>query len=252
MRVCLTVDLVPDPLQARNAYRGVVEGTPALLTMLAEERVPSTFFATADVARRFGNIVRQIVDWGHELGCLGDPHHHFHQLPEVDARSEIHVAIALLRRYYRVISFRAPDFRFPERYLPLLEEEDFLIDSSLAKHRAGYWVGPHRPSRLLRVPVSTSSVAWRLPRILRSPLLRSLGNPVVLVARPWEFVDLHQAEGSFKNRFRTGPPALDLLRDTIRWFQRRGAVFMRLEDLLPQDDITIEVLDEAATTRSVA
>lgn len=252
MRVCFTIDMGPDAGSNHSTYRGVVEGTPPLLTLLAEERVPATFFVTGEIVRRFANIVRQIADWGHEIGLLGDDEHRFSQLPESDIRGELHVGASLSRRFYRVISYRAMGMEPSDKYLSLLEAEDFLIDSSLAKYRASYWSSPRPQSSLLRVPVSISPATLRLPGMLRSPLLRVLSSPVVLDLQPWEFVDHRMSDAPFADRFRTGEPALSCLRSTIRFFKDRGAVFLRLEDLLPQDELTVEVLNQAEASRAVA
>lgn len=252
MRVCFTVDMGPDGATAHDTYRGVAEGTPPLLVVLAEQRVPATFFVTGEVARKFGNIVRQVVDAGHEVGVLGDEHHRFRELPDNDVRAELHVAAALVRRFYRAVSYRTQGMESVENYLAHLEAENFLIDSSQAKYRASYWSTPQSPSGLLRVPVSISPATLRLPGVLRSPLLRMLSSPVVLDLQPWEFVDHRTSDTPFSDRFRTGPVALDCLRSTIRFFKDRGAVFVRLEDLLPHDDLTAEMLGQAESARAVA
>lgn len=252
MRVCFTVDMGPDAIAGHRSYRGVAEGTPPLLTLLAEERVAATFFVTGEITRRFGNIARQVADGGHEIGLLGDEGQRFRQLPESDIRAELHVEASLVRRFYRAISYRSFGMESADYYLSLLDAEHFLIDSSLAKYRASYWATPRKSSSLLRVPVSVSPGTLRLPGVLRSPLLRMLSNPVVLDLQPWEFVDHRHSNLRFADRFRTGQVALDCLRSTIRFFKDRGALFLRLEDLLPHDELTVEVLNQTELSRAVA
>ena len=82
----------------------------------------------------------------------------------------------------------------------------------------------------LNVPDMPASVV-RLPRPLRNAILGRLRNPVVLFFHPWEFVDMTRARIPYDCRFRTGGPALATLRDTIRYFRRRGASFRMVKDL---------------------
>jgi len=69
---------------------------------------------------------------------------------------------------------------------------------------------------------------------------------------PCEFVDHAVRDASHRARSGAGETALARLRSTIRFYKDRAAVFVRLEDMLPQDDLTIEVLDQVNATRAVA
>src|SRR5262245_28076948 len=120
MQVAITVDMEHDCPPFLTSYRGVTEGAPRLLDLLAAEGVPATFFTTGDVARRYPETVEAIVAGGHELGCHGDSHRRFSTLDRDTARQEIEQASETLRRFYPVTAFRAPNLDFPEGYLPLL------------------------------------------------------------------------------------------------------------------------------------
>lgn len=74
MKVNISVDMEHDCPPYATTYRGVEEGTPKILAVLAQEQVSATFFTTGDVARKHPEMVRQIVSQGHELGCHGDTH----------------------------------------------------------------------------------------------------------------------------------------------------------------------------------
>jgi peptidoglycan/xylan/chitin deacetylase (PgdA/CDA1 family) len=63
-RVALTFDDGPDP-----------EYTPEVLRILREHDVKATFFVTGRNAERHEDIVRQIVDEGHEIGIHGYRHY---------------------------------------------------------------------------------------------------------------------------------------------------------------------------------
>jgi peptidoglycan/xylan/chitin deacetylase (PgdA/CDA1 family) len=232
MRVCITVDVEHDCPPFLTTYRGIEEGMPRLLALLADEGVRATFFTTGDVARRHPDTVRAIVDGGHELGCHGDTHRRFGALDEAEARREIDDASATLRAFYPVRSFRAPNLDFPARYLPLLRRADYRLDSSQGRHKPGsFFKAPSVEGGLLRVPASTSPSATRLPKFLRHRLFARLADPVVLFFHPWEFVDMTRAPIPRDCRYRTGDPALADLRDAIGWFRGRAASFGPIGEL---------------------
>ena len=230
-RVCITVDLEPDcPPYLSSTFRGVEEGAPALLALFDELGIPATYFTTGQVAERHPAAVRDLVARGHELGCHGVSHTAFDAMDEVTARREIVDSAALLRTFAPVSSFRAPYLRFPERYVSLLEEAGFSLDSSLAKYKWSYRAR-RVPTRLTRVPASMTSSVLRLPALVRNPWLLSLSDPVVLFVHPWEFVDLTDEDIRYDCRFRTGAVALRCLREVIELFQARGARFVPMRDL---------------------
>jgi len=229
---CITIDLEQDCPPFLPTYRGMEEGCRPLLELLSAEHVPATFFATGDVARRFPDVIGAIVAAGHELGCHGDTHRRFDTMTADEARAEIAASTATLRRHYPVVSFRAPNLSFPDEFVPLLEAEGFLLDSSQAKYKSSWLLRKSGNWQLARVPASTTSSVLRLPRWVRRAVLLRLESPVVLFVHPWEFVDFRRSTLRLDCRFRTGQPALDCLADNIRMFRRRGATFLRMLDLL--------------------
>jgi len=146
------------------------------------------------------------------------------------ARADIPASTAVLRSFgAAVTSFRAPNLRFPDAYLPLLEEHGFVVDSSQARYKSAYYRSRARTG-LTRVPASMTSSVLRLPRWIRDPVLLSLSSPVVLFVHPWEFVDLTRERLRLDCRFRTGEPALRAVLDVIGLFRSRGATFVRMRD----------------------
>jgi peptidoglycan/xylan/chitin deacetylase (PgdA/CDA1 family) len=232
-RVCLTVDFEPDcPPYLSTTFRGIEQGAPALLALFAQHGVRATYFTTGEVAARYPEAVRALVRDGHELGCHGVSHSAFDELDEPTARREITESARRLRTFAPVTSFRAPYLRFPERYVHLLEEAAFTLDSSLAKYKWSYRA-PRVPTTLTRIPASMTSSVLRLPALVRDPWLLSLADPVVLFVHPWEFVDLTHEDLRYDCRFRTGPVALRCLREVIELFERAGAAFVTMRELEP-------------------
>jgi peptidoglycan/xylan/chitin deacetylase (PgdA/CDA1 family) len=232
MQVCITVDVEHDCPPFLTSVRGIEQGIPLLLALLEEEAVAGTFFTTGDVARRFPDTVRRIVDSGHELGCHGDTHARFSALEPHAALGEITRASEVLRTFYPVTSFRAPNLDFPSSYLPFLRDAGYRLDSSQGRHKPGsLWVAPHTTESIRRVPATTAPSVLRLPRVIRNAVLRRLASPAVFFFHPWEFVDMTRTPIPLDCRFRTGDPALASVRETIRHYRARGATFHRMQDL---------------------
>ena len=228
--VVFTVDVEPDCPPYLTGFRGIERGMPRLLDMLAEERMPATFFTTGEVATRYPAVVDRIVRDGHELASHGMTHRAFTSLDAQEARHEIDEAATILRRTAPVTSFRAPYLRFPSPYLSMLEDAGFRLDSSQAKYKAAYY--RDRPATTLaRVPASVTSSVLRLPRAIRTPYLAALTSPVVLFVHPWEFVDLRRERLRIDCRFRTGDVALECVRTVLRDYRARGAQFTRIAEL---------------------
>jgi len=228
--VAFTVDLEPDCPPFLEGFRGVEQGAPALLDLLASEGIHATFFTTGEVASRYPATVARVVGDGHELACHGMTHRAFTSLDAGAARSEIEESAAILRRFGPVTSFRAPYLRFPPAYVELLEQQAFTLDSSHAKYKLAYY-RDRTPTRLTRVPASATSSVLRLPGAARAAYLRALSSPVVLFVHPWEFVDLRRERLRLDCRFKTGEIAVRCVRDVLRSYARRGARFVRMREL---------------------
>ena len=237
MQVAITIDLEHDCPPFLTTYRGVTQGMPRLLELLAAEGVPATFFCTGDVARKHPAIVRRLVDEGHELGCHGDTHARFGGMDRASANRELGDAAATLRGFgCEVTSFRAPNLDFPTELVPLLAAHGFRLDSSQGKHKRGsFFVKPSFVATgsdgVERVPATIAPSAVRLPWPLRNALFARMRDPVVFFFHPWEFVDVTGEPIPLDCRFATGAPALASLRETIAWFRRRGATFRRMREL---------------------
>lgn len=230
--VSLGIDVEPDcPPYLSTQYRGVTDGLPRVLDLLDAERVRVTCFCTGEVAERYPSAVQEIMRRGHELGCHGHTHRPFDTLDPVAARREVELSTAALRSFGAAVrSFRAPNLRFPDAYLPLLEEHGYRVDSSQAKYKGAYYTSTARTT-LTRVPASMTSSVLRLPAAIRDPWLLRLASPVVLFVHPWEFVDLTRERLRLDCRFRTGEPALRALREVIALFRAHGAAFVRIDAL---------------------
>ena len=226
-----TCDLEPDCPPYLKGFRGVEQGLPKLLDLLAELRISATFFTTGDVARKYPGAVEAVLGGGHELGCHGMSHTAFTSMTREQARDEIFESAAILRAFAPVTSFRAPNLLLPPAYLALLERAAFTLDSSAARYKRAPRDDGTMPTRLTRVPASVTSSVLRLPRLLRDAYLSALASPVVLFVHPWEFVDLRHTRLRLDCRFNTGEIARRRVREVLRTFAARGARFARMGEL---------------------
>lgn len=97
--VALTYDDGPDE-----------HGTPALLELLARHGVRATFFLVGERARAAPNLVRAIVEAGHELGNHSDGHSHLLNFRRLRGMRR---DIAVCQDSLRAITGRAPRYYRP-------------------------------------------------------------------------------------------------------------------------------------------
>jgi peptidoglycan/xylan/chitin deacetylase (PgdA/CDA1 family) len=228
--VLFTVDVEPDCPPFLQGWRGVTEGMPRLLALLADEGISATCFTTGQTAEQFPSLMGSIVAAGHELACHGHTHRRFGLMEESEARDELARSSSVLREFDSVTAFRAPNLDLPDEFLPLLVEAGYSVDSSEGAHRMDHraralrrriegW--PSTVPGLTRLPASTTSSVLRLPAGLRDPWLVRMARPVVLFIHPWELVDLRGERLRWDCRAGTGPRALAAVREVIRLFRER-------------------------------
>ncbi len=235
-QIFLTIDVEQDCPPYLNTFRGITEGMNSLLALLQEEKVPVTFFITGQIAKSYPDIVRKIIEQGHEVGSHGFNHSDYTKLNREDAKRDIDLSLEVLRQFGPVYSFRAPYLKFPQAYIDLLENAGLSVDSSQAKYKPSC-LQKHRPVTLLRIPASITSSVLRLPAWVRNPWLGALESPVVLFVHPWEFVDLRRTDIPLDCRFKTGATALACLREVIRFYKKRNFQLRKMQDLLNDANI---------------
>jgi len=133
--ILITVDVEGIPLENGSFdYSSVVDGVPALLDLFEEFNVRSTFFLTSDVAEGTTDVIKGVINDGHEIACHGFEH----QLLDLDSRREqmknIRKATEIINQNLHVspIGFRAPVNRVNEKTLDVLAELGYKYDSSVA------------------------------------------------------------------------------------------------------------------------
>lgn len=234
-----------------NLDSRVAGNTRTVLDMLGRYGVRATFFVVGWVAERFPEIVREIKDQGHEVGC----HSYWHRLvyslsPEEfseDTKRAKHAVEAAGE--VEVVGYRAPTFSITRRSLwalDVLADNGFTFDSSIfpiAHDSYGYVRSPTAPyevtcgsggEKLAEFPISTFRFFGRRWPVAGGGYLRMLPlwynvggidrihrtlQPFMLYMHPWE-VDPGQ------------PRIPTRLKSRIRHYTNLGRMQRRLEYLL--------------------
>jgi peptidoglycan/xylan/chitin deacetylase (PgdA/CDA1 family) len=227
VRVILTFDVEQDCPPFASSTKGMEEGLPLVIDLIEEYGISGTFFFTGRMAENFPELAERAAK-RHELGCHGLEHERFDKLSRDEVRQRLSEAKGILDNFGKVISFRAPNFQFPDEYYPLLREVGFRIDSTKARHK-GWRRGVVEISGILEVPATTTSIVTRLPWRIQKRFHERFEDPVVYIFHPWEFVRM-----SRRLRpdcwFGTGRKALENLQRLIEFHLSRDAEFLTLRE----------------------
>ncbi len=231
--ISLTIDIERDCPPYLKTYRGIEKGLPGLCSVLDGFGVKATFFVTGDVASKYPGEIKEIAK-RHEIGCHGYSHKRFDRMTYAEAAHEIEKSTEILCRLAgkeKLDSFRAPNLIFPERFLCLLKDNGYLIDSSIAKYKPGWTLRKTGSNiNILRVPVSATSSLLRFP--FGDQLIRHLSHPVILFFHPWEFVGMQREPIRWDCKINTGAKALSNLEALIKTFKSNNYRFCTISDFL--------------------
>lgn len=229
MMVSITFDVEHDCPPYLETTRGMEDGLPRLLDLLAEKGVKGTFFFTAEMARRFPGLVRRVIDEGHEVGSHNYNHERLDKLTRGEGERAIEKSLEVLRQFGEVVSFRAPNLQFPNYYYDILSKNGVLVDSSKATYK-GYREGVRFFGDVLEVPASTTSSVIRLPWRIQRIVHKRLKEPRVYFVHPWEFVPMQKEKIRWDCRFNTGEKALELLGRLIDWYKSQDVEFLTMRE----------------------
>ena len=203
-----------------------------ILALLDEHKTQATFFTLGWIAERYPQIVRAIVDQGHELASHGYGHERASDLTREAFADDITRAKKLLEDLggQPVVGYRAPSFSIGEGNLwafDALLEAGYRYSSSVYPIKHDHYGMPDSPRfaypvrvGLLEVPVTTLRLFNKnlpssgggyfrlLPYALSRWMLRQVnqrdGEPAIFYFHPWE-IDHAQprvAGIDLKTRFR--------------------------------------------------
>ena len=150
-------------LMSHQAY-GPRVAVPKLLRILARQDIRATFFVPGFTAECYPDMLRSIVDAGHEVGHHGYLHE---QMQGIDRETEARYLDRGLEALHRVagvvpVGYRAPWWELNWQTPGLLAERGFLYDSSLLDGDAPYRfaVEPDAAHDLVEIPVDWALDDW--------------------------------------------------------------------------------------------
>lgn len=122
----------------------VVKNTQRVLELLDEHRAHATFFVLGWVAERFPQLVRDIHERGHEIGCHSYWHRLIYRLSPGEFREDTRRAKQTIESAIgaRITGYRAPSFSITRESLwalDILSELGFAYDSSIFPIRHDFY-----------------------------------------------------------------------------------------------------------------
>lgn len=222
----LTID-VEDYFQV-SAFEGVVRpedwpgqesrverNTGKILHLLSAHGIKATFFVVGWVAERHPQLVRDIVERGHEIGCHSYLHRRIYNLSMEEFRADTRKAKEILEEVSGrpVLGYRAPTYSITQKSLwalDILQELGFRYDSSIFPIRHDMYGIPDAPRYpyklpdhdMMEYPISTALLLGRripvsgggyfriFPYWFTKFALRTInnneGSPFIFYLHPWE------------------------------------------------------------------
>ncbi|MGH7680484.1 MAG: polysaccharide deacetylase family protein, partial [Candidatus Eiseniibacteriota bacterium] len=175
----------------------VERNTRLLLDLFEETSATATFFTLGWVARKHGDLVREIAARGHEVASHGMFHQMLTEQTPATFRKDARDSKALLEDVAgrSVVGFRAPSYSVNRSTLwaiDVLAETGYRYDSSvypIRRRRYGYPEGPIRPepmrgehATLPEFPMPTVAIGPARIPVLAGAYLRLLPLGLTLLA----------------------------------------------------------------------
>lgn len=202
-----------DSDRAHEPDPSVVPNTRACLDLLAGSGSRATFFILTPVARAYPELIREILDGGHEIGVHGYRHSLVYNLSPDEFRRDLDTSLDLLAAAGAdgVIGYRAPywsitrgslwaldvlreyGFRYDSSIFPIRRSLYGIPDAQRIPHRrtGGLWEFPPTTYRLagMNVPIAGGGYLRLLPERLTNALidrLEATGEAGVFYCHPYE------------------------------------------------------------------
>ncbi|MDQ1630011.1 MAG: peptidoglycan-N-acetylglucosamine deacetylase [Actinomycetota bacterium] len=151
-------------VMSHQAY-GPVTGVPRILKMLRRQGVTATFFCPGYSAERYPDLLRQVVDAGHEVAHHGYLHEAVRGMSPAQEGAMLDRGLEALERVTgrRPVGYRAPLWETTYATPGLLLDRGFLYDSSLMDCDVPYELAEHpRPDArsIVEIPVHWALDDW--------------------------------------------------------------------------------------------
>lgn len=163
---------------SHQAY-GPLSGVPRLLKILAKRGIRSTFFVPGYTAVRYPDVIRSIVEHGHEVAHHGYLHEAMRGLTEAQEAAILDRGLEALESVTgtRPTGYRAPMWELNWHSPKLLRDRGFLYDSSLMDTDHPYELTVDGDSSLVEIPIQWALDDWEqycyIPEFSGSGLIES-------------------------------------------------------------------------------
>lgn len=157
--ILITCDIDPTPEVKLKSKISALEQTCVLFEKYG---IKATFFIVADIAKFYNSQIKQLLENSHEIGCHGLTHaleEEYSRLPEKKQRDYLTKATHILEDLTMgaIRAFRGPRVKTSHVTQHILEELNYLVDSSVCSQRidfissnlihSGWIVAPRLPYR---------------------------------------------------------------------------------------------------------
>lgn len=135
-----TTSILNHQLSKEAGYLVYKQGMPRLIAIFNKYGVKSTFFFCGDIVQLYPEVVKMVLEGGHEVASHGwdhEPKRAFDVLPIEDQINHLKLSKEKLENICnkKVISFRAPVLRVNGSTEEALSTVGFKIDSSVSSQR---------------------------------------------------------------------------------------------------------------------
>lgn len=167
-------------------------GVPRLLGLLDHLKTPATFFIPAYIARKYPEMVKDVVAGGHEIGAHGDVHEKLSGLSREEEEAILVRSLADLESIsgQRPVGYRAPWFELNPWTPDLLATHGFHYCASAMGDDVPYC----HPNGMLEIPGQWMLEDWEQFAFNASPAWGSIPQNCTNVYDLWwkEFEAMHQ------------------------------------------------------------
>ena len=174
----------------RKYRERVPEMTRRYLVWLRGRGARTTFFVVGDVAEAYPDLIREIGEAGHEIGCHSHRHIPLERQTPAEFRADLEAGLDALRRAGAadVRGYRAPVFTLTEKTAwayAVLRDLGFAYSSSVLPAKNPFWCWPDfgpRPRKMDGI--------WEIPMTVArfGPLVVPPAGGVYLRALPLAFI----------------------------------------------------------------
>jgi len=154
-------DLFKKPIEQTDRC---VRTTQEILELLAEKDVKATFFTLGIIGQKFPDLVKDIVNQGHELAVHGHNHLKFFQMTPKQALEELTTAKDILEQISgtEIKGHRAPAFSISKQTpwaFEVLIEAGFQYDSSIMPVHSKYYGWEDFPQDITNIKTPSGQIA---------------------------------------------------------------------------------------------